>query len=596
LYLNHQDLSKYFVIDIETDKLDAERIWCICVTNVSTDTNNSFIYPYFDRAELLELLNDPLVILVGHNALSFDIPIINRLLGLHIPVSRVVDTLILSYLYNPVLPDGHSLEAWGNRLGYPKNLFNDFTKFSPELLERCEQDVRITKELFLQLTKKMKGIGYSEKSCRLEHRIRHIINKQERNGFCFDVAGANGLYSELRRCENELATDIQELFPPHLELVKEFTIKTRQDGNLYASFGRHQSKYPKVVVNGDKGTYSCFDWKPFDLASPKQRVEKLLGLGWKPLSFTPKGSPKVDEDSLVAASQSLGEPKLQALADWLVVNGRANMINTWLGAVQPDGRIHGEVFSCGAASRRMRHRKPNTANIPSNEAKYGREVRSLWRASPGRVLVGYDAKGTQMRILAHYLGGSREVLQLLCEGDPHQLYADAIGISRRTMKTVFYAFIFGAMDKKLGLVAGKDEAFGAFIRKILYDKTPGLQTLVSSVQHEWTSRVGRLLCIDGGFVLCPKPSSALNYKIQSAEACLMKLAAIKLDRLIRQNGWDCWKVGDIHDEAQLDCTPEHAEAVGTAACQCVELAGRELGFKVPMAGNYKIGATWAETH
>lgn len=601
MYLTHKDLSRYVVLDLEANGLHPDRIWCGVAKNAATKET----WRLRSDTEVKRFVEDApaSTIWVGHNFLSYDAPTTNRLLGTRIRVGNVVDTLILSYLYDPHIENGHALGDWATRLHVPpKDEFNDFSQFSERLLERCATDVDITLEVFLRLTEKMRSIGYSEESCSIEHEIRHIVNKQQRNGFFFDIPGAERLLGQLRQRQANLSDPIQKLFPPTLAQVKEFTYKTKADGTPYQSYSRHVNAYPKVT-RSDDGTYQCFDWMEFNIGSPLQRVEKLLSLGWKPTKFTKKtkngggGNPQVDEESLVEFAKESGIAEVQMIADWLVEFGRGNMVQTWLDHVnRADSRIHGEIFTCGAQSRRMIHKEPNTANIPSNEAKYGKECRSLWQASPGRVLVGYDAKALQMRIFGHYLGNP-DVAKVYIEGDPHQRNSDAIGegVGRKPAKNLFYAFIFGAQDPKLGKMVGRDKTFGGFIRKRLYQSTPGLEALVERSQKEFKNG-GRLRCLDGGYVVCPSEHAALNYYIQPGEVCIMKKAAIFLDSALRKAGVDHLKVGDIHDEAQHETDPGAARELGELSQACIRDAGEHFNLTVPMAGDYKIGRTWAETH
>ena len=210
--------------------------------------------------------------------------------------------------------------------------------------------------------------------------------------------------------------------------------------------------------------------------------------------------------------------------------------------------------------------------------------------------MGYDAKAAQMRMFAHYLG-DQQTAELYINGDPHQVNADAIGIPRPPMKNVFYAYIFGAAAKKLGATAqGRDAKFGKFIIRTLEEITPGLRELQRSITREMETNSGFLRCIDGGFVRCPAAHAALNYKIQSAEACLMKKASILIDERARLAGIDHLKVGDIHDEGQHDVEAGRAHEFGAICVQAIRDAGTILGFSVPMDGDYKVGQTWAETH
>lgn len=545
---------------------------------------------------------------MGHNALSFDIPALNELLGIGFDLGRVIDTLVLSYLYNPQLPKPktlkgnkgpHSLEAWGHRFNDFKGDYNDWSKLTPEMVDYCEQDVRLTTKVFLALTDRLRKVGFSETSCWIEHKIRVVIDKQQARGFAFDVQRARNLYNMLRAKETELAEPIQRLFPPERIPVRSYEYRTKADGSPYASYLRHVKEYGTDLEHNLDGTYTVFEWRPFNIGSPIQRVQRLLSLGWQPTTFTPTGQPKVDEDSLVAFAKLSGRPEVQAIADWLVANGRANMVNTWLNAVQPDGRIHGRVFSCGALTRRMRHTTPNTANIPGNEATYGHECRSLWTASPGRVLVGYDAAALEMRVFGHYLG-NKEAADLYINGDPHTFNTERLSenlkypFERKPVKTDFYAFLYGASNRKLGSHYGKSAAFGKAIRETLLSGTPGLAALAKRIEAESAS--GWIKTIDGGYVRSLSSHAALNSKLQSAGGIAMKVCSIFLDAELTKRGIDAWRVGDIHDEGQMDCLPGDAEEVGRLAIECLRAAGEFLNLTVPLDGEYKIGKNWAETH
>ena len=618
MYLKHQDLARYWAIDIETDGLNATRIWCIILRNIATG-HVDIIASHDGRvgaAWLSWLACHPGVILVGHNALSFDVPTLNRLTGSTFSLDCVVDTLVLSYLYDPAMarPEGikgtagaHSLEAWGLRLRLPKGDWSDWSQLSDEMLEYCEQDVNIVVTLFLRLTERMRKRGYSERSCKLEHDIRHVIDKQQRNGFYFDIRAAENLYEQLRERERNLAVPIRELFPRTLEPVASYSFRTRMDGSPYSSYDRHVGKYPRIDHRPD-GTYTVFDWSEFNIGSPKQRIDKLLSLGFKPTKFTKKGNPQVDEETLIEFAKESGVEQVQMIADWLVLNGRANMINTWMNAVDIfDSRMHGRVMSCGAGSRRMTHNSPNTANIPSNEAKYGHECRSLWTVQDviNDCLVGYDAKSAQMRCFAHFLpdpnAGRKYWDQEFCP-DPHQLNADLIGILRRPVKNVFYANMFGAYPPKLATTAGfqgtkkEQEAYGTWIREQLYETTPGLRELTEQAQAEFDANNGFMECIDGGYVRCPAKNAALNYKIQPAEAVLMKTAAVFIDKRSMERGIEQLKVADIHDEGQHQVRRRQAQEFGELCVQALRDAGEDLNLRVPFDGDFKIGNSWAETH
>lgn len=533
------------------------------------------------------------------------------MLGIDLQRERVIDTLVLSYLYHPQMPGGHSVEAYGERFGIPKVQHNEWDRYTPAMLERCRQDTKIGLRIFLSLSRKMRERGFSEKSCWIEHEFADIIRRQQQNGFYFDTGAAKELYSKLRDNETEAGRVIHELFPRELHPVGEYRYRVTKAGVPHSVYLKHTLAYPKVELDTEAGPdgeryYRTFDWHEFNIGSPKQRVARLQSLGWEPEQFTKTGQPKTDEDSLKAyvkvleAEGRLEAAPVQAIADWLVYNGRANMVGTWLGAVSGDHMMHGTVFSCGAGSRRCIHAKPNTANIPSNEAKYGHECRSLWVPRPGRRLLGYDAKSAQMRLFGHYLKNPDATRFYLGEfGDPHKVNGETAGIPRPKAKNCFYALIFGAQDPKLGKTAAPNgtRELGRLVRQALYKNTPGLEAAIRWATDQYEANSGWLPCVDGGWVRCPSPHAALNYLIQPAEAVLMKLTAIYLDREATRLGLDHLKVGDIHDEAQHDCLDQAtAVRLGEVAVEVMPKAGEELGITVKMEADFKTGASWADTH
>lgn len=608
-----KDYHKFWYIDIETELIPPEgpagikRIWMMCASRFDQDEVHSFIGHDEIRRFFNELKGQE-VYFVGHNAVSFDGPVTARLCDGQARLGNTVDTLVLSYLYDPGILGGHSLHAWGERLRDHKGEFNDFSGYSPEMDKYCQQDVRLGKKVAKALWTRMLRYGFSELSCEIEHEIRDVLNEQQDNGWYFDILGAQALVAELRATQAGLEEPIRRLFPPRLAVTQTYTRRTKQDGTDFASYLRHIGSFPKVEDNGD-GTYSVWEWEEFNIGSPKQRIKRLLEHGYKPVNFTEKGSPKVDEESLLAYAEESGETAVEAIAEWLVLQGRSTMVEGWLNNVNyDDSCMHGRVFTCAATTRRMIHSSPNTANIPKakEKVKYGIACRRLWRARPGRVQVGYDASGLEMRMFAQYLNNPEATL-LFTVGDPHLNNTRNLGLddSMRdlTVKNGFYAYLYGAGDAKLGRTLDPSVvdqqaagASGKKARAILELGTPGLAKLVADITDEFTHTGGLLKTIDGGFVRCHSKSAALNYKLQSAGAIVMKKAAILARDNIRRAGLDSLLVGTIHDEGQHDADPKIAVLVGETCVRAIADAGEALNFHVPLDGNYKIGANWADCH
>jgi DNA polymerase-1 len=296
-------------------------------------------------------------------------------------------------------------------------------------------------------------------------------------------------------------------------------------------------------------------------------------------------------------------PEVALISQWMSVNGRANMVNTWLeNWNESTGAIHGKLFV--ADTLRFRHQAPNTANIPAVRVDkqgsvlrgelghYTYEARDLWIARPDRVLVGTDAAGLELRMLAHYLNRPDFTDQVV-NGDPHQFNADLVGITRPEAKTLIYAIMYGAAAPKIAKTLGVSVKEGGRIRAMFLEKL-GLGDLIDQCKYEQEN--GRVSLVDGSQVICPSPHAALNYKLQGGGARVMALSSCLADRYVKKYDWDVLKVGDIHDEDQSDCDPEIADDFGKMRVGTIRQAGELLKMNVPLDGEYKIGRTWAETH
>lgn len=628
--------------DIEADGLleDATTIWCCTVCNIVTKDERVF----YTKEEFLAWRKEfPDAIFVGHNFIAYDAPMLNRFWGGRISISRIVDTFVLSQLYHPTFPrprgmtgkkGPHSLEAWGIRLNYPKGDFEDFSKLSDEMVKYCRRDTRLTCLLFLKLSARMTDVGFSERGCEIEHLSWNIIqNKQKKNGFPFNYKAAQELYISLRAREEELKDVIYRLWPPERKAVAEFKQAYKKDGTETQNFRRHSEQYPEIRVNRD-GSYTAYDDVAFNLGSPPQRIQKLLELGWEPTNFTKKGNPKVDEDELLAFAEVSGKDELKALAKWIVVNSRANMLFSvnqkgeetgWLTAYdQKTGAIHGRLFL--ASTLRYRHSNPNTANIPAvrlekddngehilfgEEGSWSYECRDLWNCGDPKVwdLVGIDGTGIQNRCLIHGLiktvGPERvqPFKELALEGDVHKRNIEVLGlVNKAAAKKFYYTLMMGGGGKRL---AADQAQFGTKMtakegekkRKMMVDSIPGFGELIAALEDE-LERTGRIKLCDDTPILVPSPHMVIPYLLQGDESRLMKQAMIYVDEIIRREKWNEYvlKVCDVHDEhqyrAHIDVSSEFAEA----ALPCFNRAGESFNYLIPIDADFKIGKTWSETH
>ncbi len=606
--------DKQWVIDIEGDSLSATKIWCLCAVNVKTgeewESNNPVEIAKWINARKTEGCK-----FVGHNIIGYDAPTLNRLLGTTLTISDLIDTFLLSMLYSPGLVGGHSLEDWGRRLRILKGSFSDFSKFSPEMLAYCRQDVRLTRRVYVELVRRMLKAGFSEFGLYLEHRSWFLIQKQKKNGFAFNIQEAHILYAKLRQLETEIGNRVHVIWPPTLSRTATYRRPYRKDGQPSSNFTRHCQEYERVDVRREEDEYDCYELVAFNIGSPDQRVEKLVELGWQPLPSerTPTGRPKPTVKGKLVPSlekfvEESGQEGPRLIAQWMDVNARANNINTWIEAYnETTGCIHGSLWL--ANTLRYRHSNPNTANIPAVrlnkqdeplrglEGVYTYEARDLWvtRDPIKRRLVGVDAKGIQLRVLAHYLNNPT-FTEAVINGDPHSYNQEIGGFRTRAIaKTFIYAFLLGAGDEKVGQIISGSPKDGREVKQRFIGNFPGLAQLLDSLAKQ-IDRTGRIRLVDGTPIVVTEPHARLGYLLQGDENRIMKLSAILVDERVRKEKLDVLKVGDIHDEWQSDVLLKHVEPFILACKESFPLSGKQFNYNVPIACDAKLGLTWAETH
>jgi DNA polymerase I-like protein with 3'-5' exonuclease and polymerase domains len=499
-----------------------------------------------------------------HNGLAFDKPILEKTWSVTMNQNLVYDTLVSSRLLNPSLEGGHSLDAWGKRLGFPKGEFSDWDGgLTPEMETYCIQDTLVTQKLYDVLTNELKYNKFEQRSIELEHKVQAIIAKQERNGFKLDEKKATILLSELSSKLAAIEVEMQSIFPAKtIERVSEKTGK-----NLKA----------KVET--------------FNPGSRKQIGERLKEKGWKPGKFTETGQPIIDEGTL----EGLDIPEAKAINEYLMLQKRVAQIESWLKALGSDGRVHGKVITNGAVTGRMTHMSPNMAQVPNSGSPYGEDCRDLWIVEKGYKLVGIDASGLELRMLAHYMQDDAYTSEVV-SGDIHTANQKAAGLENRNQaKTFIYAFLYGAGDAKIGKVVGAGAKEGQELKSRFLRNTPSLKELREKVSRI-AKNSGTLPGLDGRRLQVRSDHAALNTLLQSAGAVVMKQAVVLLDESLSKFNIDYKFVANVHDEWQIEVEESYADMVGRIGVQSIENAGKVLEMRCPLSGEYKVGNSWKETH
>ena len=588
--------------DIEADGLldRVTKIHQIVVTDLDSDQVDAYRFDRIDAA--LEHLTRADYI-AAHNGCAYDLPVLHRLRNwAPAPECKIVDTLIASRLILPNLSDlddkiaamggpklggklrgKHKLEAWGARLGIPKigADIEDWSKWTPEMEERCIRDVAITKALYHLL----QPDGYSKPAMELEYRAAAICDRITADGAPFDVTRAERLRERWTAQLAELEAKLSEQFP-----------------------GTNLNSRPQIAA-------------------------LLEARGWVPKKRTEKTKQPVIDDEVLDAIPAL-YPEFTGIAEYDLLRRRLAQLATgekaWLKHIGADGRIHGAIIHIGTPHSRAKHLDPNLAQVP-NEKKGAAhaEGRTLFRHPGDWVFVTCDQANLQDRAFAHHLAefdGGTYVKEFLAGVDQHWKTAGALGLVppdtkrdkkskfhtaiREGAKTFRYGFLFGAgvgrckeiLVETVRAVRNIDATYtaptdGKRSRDRFITATPGLRQLRNKLEAQ-VARQGWLPGLDGRRVPTRAQYTALNYALASIEAIVCKRWLVNVyDELCARfkYGWD----GDVviplwvHDEIACCCRPEIAEQVGEILVRYAKEAGEYYQLKVPLGAEYKIGRTWA---
>jgi len=291
---------KTVAIDIETDALDATRIHVICAQDVDTGEKYEFLNVSHIEEEEERFVGwcSTVTTFVFHNGIGFDVPVINKLVRKEcILPSMVLDTLILSRLIDYTLDGkGHSLKAWGQRLGEFKIGFDQFEVLTQEMIDYCHQDVEVTAQLYKKFKKVIADPEWQD-AIRCEHDIQILCEEMTAHGFSFDDAKAESLLDEVELRMFELEDGFQVDFPPQLQEVNRIKYRRKKDGGLMSNVTKAQEKYPHTRVDWSYNPPElvCYDWIEFKPSSPKMRIERLWEAGWTPVEKT-KGHIQYDRE------------------------------------------------------------------------------------------------------------------------------------------------------------------------------------------------------------------------------------------------------------------------------------------------------------
>jgi len=571
-----------FSCDIETDGIDATQVWCVAVHNIDTDQVITFAGPCLNLFK--PWLESEADCLIFHNGIAFDVPVLENLMGIDFSEILVEDTLIMSQLYKPRLDGGHSLSAWGDRLGFAKGDYDDWSKFTDEMLQYCIRDTKVTTKVYKYLL----ANKLSADAKGLEYKTKEHCSLQEKTGWFFNLQGAIELLVEINDDLRVAEEEVHKTFVPLPVWQSKTPVKNR-----FTKRGQRTKHYQTEVdlqcYTNDDDDYGYWTYPELNLGSRQQVGRHLMHYGWKPSVFTDTGLPKVDESTL----KDVDIPEAKIIARYLMLQKRQSQVSSWVDEYNYDTRrIHSRVHTMGTVTHRMSSSNPNLQQVTASNKEYGKEMRTLFTVPEGKVIVGADLSGLELRCLAHYMkdpGYTEEILS----GDIHTANQKAAGLSTRDeSKRFIYAYLYGGGDDLIGKICGGGKKLGKKIKNQFLSNTPALAVLRKKIEH--ASKKGWIKTLDGRKVYVRSPHSALNFLLQSAGSIIAKRAWVIFHTLA--SDFDYKQLGVIHDEIQIECDPEDADSIGKLVVAAMELTTNYYELNCPITGEYKIGKSWNETH
>lgn len=623
---------KRVVFDVETDGLleKATKVHSLVIRDLDSDKLLSCTDALADGPSIADGLAVLAAadLLIGHNAIKFDIPVLKKLYPSWNPTGTVRDSLVCTrYIFAHIeesdweavrrgtlpgkLVGAHSLKSWGYRLGVLKGTYaeeNDaaWDQWSESLQRYCEQDTLVTKILWQQ---RIEPATDKALPLDIEHQLAWYLAQQERNGVPFDVEGAVALQATLAGKREAIAQQLREKFGTWEVVDRVFTPK-RDNKKLGYKAGVQVTKMRTVEFN----------------PASRDHISHVLKTRyeWVPTDFTDGGKPKVDDTTLEGLTHI---PECKLLQEYLLLSKRLGQLaegkQAWLQAARndsPEGglitgkhHIHGSVNQNGAVTHRATHSYPNLAQVPAVGAEFGKECRELFHVPEGWRLMGSDASGLELRCLSHYMAKYDDGAygKIILEGDIHSANRDALGLEgkegRNVAKRFIYAYLYGAGDEKLGSIMdataskAKQKKVGATLRAKFEAGIPAMQKLNEAVKAR---AVGQkyILMPDGRRAYIRSPHAALNTLLQGAGAIICKLWIVHFNNAMTERfgpqGWaGKWAaVLWVHDEIQIAVREEIAEEATKIAVDCIRKVTEDFHWRIPLDGEAKLGKTWADTH
>jgi hypothetical protein len=496
------------VFDLETTAIPTEGVYAVdkihCIA-IKVDDNPTQIYTshYLPGSNgtlnnALEILNS-VDLVIAHNGIGFDCIVVNNILGtLHTPC---LDTMLLAKLiytkdelmeldytipnFNKQKYGSFSLEAFGDRMNYPKGSHSDWSKLTTSMMQYCTQDVDVTYQLYQNL---LSAKNFPSQSViDLEHEVAAIIAEQIHYGFYYDVDNGRALMQKLMHEQLSISIRLSRTFKPLIlrkapDVTPAKPRRTKQyiiDENYqyltaiayhpfqYTILKNKKIRFKKyiwftvphriVYTHYSNGTYTPVELTKFDPGS-RHKIRHWLKqmYDFEFSTYTDKNTAKVDGEELTA----LGDYGTD-LRRYLKIVKDLSQLRGLNEAIRSDSTITSHIDTNGTVTGRFTSSSVNLNQIPA-----AKEFRELFIAPEGWTFVGTDFGGQENVNLAEALWefDNGRLNDIIISGDKdlgtdlHSLNAAACGVSRTDAKPLWFGLLYGSSATLTGytLLGRKD--------------------------------------------------------------------------------------------------------------------------------------------
>lgn len=489
-----------YCFDIESNGFyfEADKVWTVSLRDLDNPEKKLKLNPFKDSTAVKQWedwhnsYDNPLI--AGHYILGFDCFVVYKLMGIPFTVGKdtmfgkpcvFVDTLYLSQYMNPDM-NGHSLEDWGQRVGFEKIDYfqvakdkgiipkdakkgDEFSVHSEDMDIYCERDtdvnVRAFKVLWDEFCKIYKVNGKEiPNHYKCGQKSFYLMSCQEYTGWKFDQSLGAELQVRIKGMMDEIEQDVLPQLPPRKLKKgeeKEYTMPAKpfkKDGSLSSHMLNFIEKHKGVLKDGNVVEFYGEDYTiesqkmlsvtlPMEIKDSDDLKEFFIAAGWKPTLWNyqrgPDGKPLRDEKTrqLIKTTPKIQEagkicPNLEAIdgdlpkkiVKFLSLRNRLSVLTSWMEnpRLQMDGRLSARRTGI-AATHRQKHSE--IVNVPkaSEKVLLGKEFRSLFIAEDGMTIAAGDAAALEGRVMGHYTHryDNGATADEILNGDPHSKNAMA---------------------------------------------------------------------------------------------------------------------------------------------------------------------------